>query len=200
MITVHSGRFRTIGMTILLSCAAIWGVTSGLACDRPPAPRRASSAKTAKPVEPAAPKASPSAAQSVVSTPASGSANPVASAPAAEPKDLRNGIMAYYFHRTLRCKTCLSIEGQAKVAIEAGFAGELANGLIAWRAVNIEAPGDEHFQQDFEIDRQTLMFVEMRDGRAVRSTKLERVWDLVEDPGSFQEYVSSEMRSFLDAG
>jgi hypothetical protein len=173
-------------MTMLLSCAAIWGVTSGLACDRPPAPQRASSAKTAKPVEPAAP--------------ASGSANPVASAPAAEPKDLRDGIMAYYFHRTLRCKTCLSIEGQAKEVIETGFSGELANGLLAWRAVNIETPGDEHFQQDFEIDRQTLMFVEMRDGKAVRTTKLERVWDLVEDPVAFQEYVWTEMQTFLGGG
>jgi len=197
---VHSGRFKAIAMTMLLSCVAIWGVASGLACDRQPAPQRASSAKTAKPVEPAASKASPRAAQSAVAAPASGSANPVASAPAAEPKDLRDGIMAYYFHRTLRCKTCLSIEGQAKEAIETGFSGELANGLLAWRAVNIETPGDEHFQQDFEIDRQTLMFVEMRDGKAVRTTTLERVWDLVEDPVAFQEYVWTEMQTFLGGG
>ena len=108
--------------------------------------------------------------------------------------------MAYYFHRTLRCKTCLSIEKQAKEAIETGFSGEMANGLLAWRAVNIETPGDEHFQKDFEIDRQMLMFVEMRDGKAVRSTKLERVWDLVEDPGAFQDYVWTELQAFIDGG
>lgn len=105
--------------------------------------------------------------------------------------------MAYYFHRTLRCPTCLSIEKQAKEAIEAGFAGEMADGVLTWRAVNIEAPGDEHFEQDFEIDRQTLMFAEWRGGKAVRSVKLERVWELVEDPAAFQTYVQREMQAFL---
>lgn len=183
---------------MLLSCVAVWGVTSGLACERQPAPQRASSAKTAKPVEPAAPKASPSAAQSAATTPAGGPANPATSAPStAAPKDLRNGVMAYYFHRTLRCPTCLSIEKQAKEAIESGFAGEMANGLLGWRAVNIETPGDEHFQQDFQIERQTLMFVKLRDGQAARSTKLERVWELVEDPAAFESYVRNEMQAFL---
>lgn len=107
--------------------------------------------------------------------------------------------MAYYFHRTLRCATCLSIEKQAKDAVESGFSSELAAGLIAWRAVNIETPGDEHFRGDFQIDHQTLMFVELRDGKAARSTKLERVWDLVGDPGAFQDYVWTEMQAFLDA-
>jgi hypothetical protein len=105
--------------------------------------------------------------------------------------------MAYYFHRTLRCPTCLSIEKQAKEAIESGFAGEMANGLLGWRAVNIETPGDEHFQQDFQIERQTLMFVKLRDGQAARSTKLERVWELVEDPAAFESYVRNEMQAFL---
>jgi len=105
--------------------------------------------------------------------------------------------VAYYFHRTLRCPTCLSIEKQAKEAIEAGFAGELADGALAWRAVNIETPGDEHFERDFEIDRQTLMFVEWRGGNAVRSAKLERVWELVEDSAGFESYVQKEMRAFL---
>ncbi len=105
--------------------------------------------------------------------------------------------MAYYFHRTLRCPTCLSIEKQAKEAIEAGFAGEMADGVLTWRAVNIETQGNGHFEQDFEIDRQTLMFVEWRGGKAVRSAKPERVWELVEDPVAFQTYVQQEMRAFL---
>jgi len=120
--------------------------------------------------------------------------------PAALSAKTRDGVVAYYYHRTLRCPTCLSIEKQAQEAIEAEFSGEIANGLLAWQAINIESPGQEHFEQDFGIDRQTLMFVEWRGGKAARSTKLERVWDLVEDPAAFSGYVQEEMRTFLAGG
>lgn len=167
------------------------------ACERKPAPQQGpqpaptTSAMPAE-TEPAAAAPRPAAVPPKATTPA-----PVASAPATRTAETSDGVMAYYFHRTLRCPTCLSIEKQAKEAIEAGFAGEMADGVLTWRAVNIETQGNGHFEQDFEIDRQTLMFVEWRGGKAVRSAKPERVWELVEDPVAFQTYVQQEMRAFL---
>lgn len=108
--------------------------------------------------------------------------------------------LAYYFHRTMRCATCLSIEKQSQEAIELSYNAELSDGTLEWHAVNIEEPGNEHFEKDFALDRQALVLVELEGEQVQRHKKLERVWELVEDPYGFQEYVVSEVALFLGGG
>ncbi len=106
-------------------------------------------------------------------------------------------FVAYYFHRTVRCQTCLSIEQQSREAIEFAYHGELSTGRLEWHAVNIEEPGNEHFEEDFELQTQSLVLVEMTDGRTTRWKMLPKVWELVEDPYGFQDYVVGEVALFL---
>jgi hypothetical protein len=121
-------------------------------------------------------------------------------APATTEPEHRRLIIAYYFHRTIRCPTCLSIEQQSREAIELTYGGELRAGTLEWHAVNIEEPGNEHFEKDFALDRQALTLVELQGAEVHRHKKLERVWELVEDPYGFQEYVASEVGIFLGGG
>jgi hypothetical protein len=109
-------------------------------------------------------------------------------------------VVAYYFHRTMRCPTCLSIEKQSQAAIELSYNGELGAGTLEWHAMNIEDPGNEHFEKDFGLERQSLVLVELQGEKVGRYKKLERVWDLVENPYGFQEYVVSEVAVFLGGG
>jgi hypothetical protein len=106
-------------------------------------------------------------------------------------------VVAFYFHRTLRCPTCLQIEEWAKQAIEMHFAGELGGGLIEWRPINIEESGNEHFEKDYELTAQSLVLVRMRDGKPAEWKNLKSVWELVDDYGGFTEYVRMELASFL---
>ncbi len=106
-------------------------------------------------------------------------------------------VVAYYFHRTLRCPTCLAIEKQSREAIEAAFAGELEAGVLEWHAVNIEEPGNEHFEQDFALDAQSLVLVETEGGVMRRWTTLKRVWELVDDAPGFEQYVATTVAAFL---
>jgi hypothetical protein len=109
-------------------------------------------------------------------------------------------VVVYYFHRTLRCPGCLSIENQAREAIELTYDGELAAGMLEWRAVNIEEPGNEHFEQDFELQTQSLVLAETAaDGQVTRWKLLPKVWEFLEDPPAFQEYVIAEVAMFLQA-
>jgi hypothetical protein len=108
--------------------------------------------------------------------------------------------IAYYFHRTIRCPTCLSIEKQSREAIELAFHSELGAGALQWHAVNIEEPGNGHFERDFALDRQALVLVELEGEQVQRHKKLERVWELVDDPFGFQEYVVTEVALFLGGG
>ncbi len=109
-------------------------------------------------------------------------------------------FVAYYFHRTIRCATCLSIEKQSQEALEVAYNAELSSGQLEWHAVNIEEPGNEHFEKDFTLERQALTLVELLGDKVLRHKKLERVWDLVEDPYGFQEYVVTEVARFLGGG
>ncbi len=129
-------------------------------------------------------------------------ARPAATQPAAtsQATETPRKFIAYYFHRTIRCPTCLSIEKQSQEAIEAAYNGELSTGQLAWHAVNIEEPGNEHFEKDFALERQALTLVELRGKEVQRHKKLERVWELVENPYGFQEYVVTEVALFLGGG
>ncbi len=121
--------------------------------------------------------------------------------PAVAPEQAQsNMIIAYYFHRTMRCATCLSIEKQSREAIELAYGSELSSGRLEWHAVNIEEPGNEHFEKDFELQTQSLVLVESISDRVARWKLLPKVWELVEDPYGFQEYVVSEVALFIGGG
>jgi hypothetical protein len=107
-------------------------------------------------------------------------------------------FVAYYFHRTLRCPTCLAIEQQARDAVETGYFEELEAGKLEWHAVNIEEPGNEHFESDFELSTSSLVLVEMKGDEVVRWKNLEDVWELVHDEPAFQKYVWTELTTFLE--
>lgn len=106
-------------------------------------------------------------------------------------------VIAYYFHRTMRCPACLSIEAQARDAINEGYADALASNRLEWRPVNVEEEGNAHFESDFELSGSSLVIVEMLDDRVARWKNLERVWELEEDPPGFQEYVWTELMEYL---
>lgn len=107
-----------------------------------------------------------------------------------------DGIRVYYFHRTLRCQTCLKIEALARQVIEENFGAGLADGRVTWQAVNIEVEGNEHFERDFSLQTQSLILAEYAEDRCVRWKLLPEVWDLVASEPAFTEYVCRELYEF----
>ncbi len=106
-------------------------------------------------------------------------------------------FVVYYFHRTLRCATCLSIEKQSREAIEQGYTGELSAGTLEWHALNIDEPENEHFEKDFNLETQSLVLVERAGEKVVRWRLLPRVWELVDEPHALGEYVTREVARFI---
>ncbi len=135
--------------------------------------------------------------QAAVAEAADAAAEP-APAVAAEPAgNTAPRVIAYYFHRTLRCATCLLIEEQSREALELSHGEELDSGRLAWHAVNIEVPGNEHFEQEYGVEAAALVLVEMIGEQVTRWEILPEVWDLVEHPHELQEYVTMEAALFL---
>ena len=117
--------------------------------------------------------------------------------PAVAPQALDAGVVAYYFHGNLRCRTCQTIEAYSEEAIRSEFADELASGHLVWRVVNTDEPENRHFVKDFELVTKSLVLTEYREGEVTRWENLKQVWQLVRDKEQFLDYVHSSTRKFL---
>lgn len=111
---------------------------------------------------------------------------------------IQNKIIAYYFHRTKRCPTCITIEEYSGEAVKNGFAEDIKTGRLEWKSVNIEDGGNEHFEDDYQLYTQSLVLVEMRDGKQERWKNLEKIWELVVNKEAFINYVQEKLKSYLE--
>jgi hypothetical protein len=106
-------------------------------------------------------------------------------------------VIAYYFRGSTRCYSCETIENYAHGAIEAGFSDALKDRRLQWKVVNVEEPGNEHFIKDYQLYSQSVVLVELCDGKQTKWKNLEQVWLLLGDKSAFTRYVQEEVRLFL---
>ena len=103
-----------------------------------------------------------------------------------------NRVVTYYFHRTLRCDTCLKFEAYTNDAIQSAFPDELSDGTLEWQVVNLDEPDNEHFVDDYFITESSVVAVEFRGGEQVDWTNLDAIWGLVGDRAAFTSFIQSE--------
>ena len=106
--------------------------------------------------------------------------------------------VAYYFHRTARCRTCRALESNARKAIQGSLADELAKGQLIIEALNVEEPANRHFVERYQIAGPSLVLSRIRDGKEVRWKNLDRIWDLIRSPSEYQAYVAAETKTFMN--
>jgi hypothetical protein len=107
-------------------------------------------------------------------------------------------LVAYYFHRTQRCRTCLTIEAYAEEALAEAFPEALESEELQWQAVNLDELANEHFVEDYQLTSSALVLVSRRDGEQEQWRNLDRVWELVDDELRFKAYVEAEAAAFLE--
>ncbi|UCE61623.1 MAG: hypothetical protein JSU63_07715 [Phycisphaerales bacterium] len=115
-----------------------------------------------------------------------------------DPAEPQHKLIAYYFHRTQRCRTCLKIEAYAEEALKDTFPEALQSGELEWHVVNVEEPQNEHFVQDYELASSSLVLVDTSDGAQLEWRNLDSVWELVGDELEFKAYVAGEAMAFLE--
>jgi hypothetical protein len=108
-------------------------------------------------------------------------------------------LIAYYFHGSVRCDTCRTIEAYAREAVETGFAAELSDGRLQCTPLNVEEPGNEHFATDFNLYTRSVVLARMKDGAVGEYRNLEDVWSLVGDKPAFLQYVRDNTRAMLES-
>ncbi len=114
--------------------------------------------------------------------------------------DATTRVVAYYFHGNVRCATCRKLEAYSEEAITEGFPGELAEGRLVWRAVNVDEPDNARFVRDFELVSKAVVLVRYRGEEVVGWRNLGLIWQLVRSREGFLAYVRDETRRFLAEG
>ena len=101
-------------------------------------------------------------------------------------------LNVYYFHATRRCQTCTRIEALAREAVETKFAGEIADGRVVFKSLNLEEPENTRFIEAFDLVSNTVV---MQQGNAFE--KFDAVWNHVGDPAAFHAYIQAGVAKFL---
>jgi hypothetical protein len=117
--------------------------------------------------------------------------------PPADSAGAQPEAILYYFHRTLRCQTCLAIEANIDDAVRTYFADELREGRLQWHPMNIELPENAHFEKDFSLEFNSAILVDLDEGEITSWSNLERVWDLLESKEDFLVYIREHVAQVL---
>lgn len=112
-------------------------------------------------------------------------------------QEIQTKVIAYYFHGTARCSSCMLIERYAKEALVANFPEALAVGKLEFKAVNVEESGNEHYSDDYQLYTKSLVLSLIQDGREMKSENLTKVWEYLRDKQQFFDYVSEAVNNFL---
>ena len=106
-------------------------------------------------------------------------------------------VIAYYFHNTSRCPTCLKIERTAREAMEETFLKDFASGKLVWQSLDMEKPENEHFAYDYELAMPSLVLVLMEEETEVDWKRLDDAWTLISNKEEFVAYVVEETKAYL---
>jgi hypothetical protein len=128
-------------------------------------------------------------------------ARATAGAPADVPEtgSLADTCIVFYFHRTLRCYTCLGLEAAAREAVHEGFLADLNARTLAWRAVDFDLPENAHFVEEFDLEGSSLVFAKKAGGRTISWEKIEGIWNLANEPEPLKAFVAGELWRFFES-
>lgn len=106
-------------------------------------------------------------------------------------------IDVLYFHATIRCEGCLTIESNINKSINNLYAKELKDSSITLQSIDFLQLENEHFQDDYKFDSQTLILSKKVNGKEVKWKNLEKIWDYAIDYDKFQNYINEEIELLL---
>ena len=106
-------------------------------------------------------------------------------------------VVAYYFHTSFRCASCHKIQQFTEEALQEGFSDEIASGELAYKVVNVEETGNEHYVEDYSLYTKSVVLSLQKDGKEVEFKNLDKVWQLLNDKERFIEYIENEVKGSL---
>ncbi len=106
-------------------------------------------------------------------------------------------VIVNYFHGTVRCKTCNTIESYTREAVPMFFAKLLREGKLELRTADIDLEENEHFVEEFKLVSSSVVLELVNNGKRAKWKILPKVWELVHEKEKFFKYIETEIRAFV---
>ncbi len=106
-------------------------------------------------------------------------------------------VVAYYFHGTVRCESCLAIEKRAGEVVTNRFGAEIALGRLTFRSLNYDQPENAHYLKDYKLPCPSLVLVRQKNGEDQERKLLGQTWEMVQIPPKLDAYIEEELAQFL---
>lgn len=84
------------------------------------------------------------------------------------PQTTNSKVIAYYFHGTHRCPTCLTIERYSHEAIENFFSNELRDRKLEFKPLNVEESENRHYIQNYQLYTRSLVIALYKNDKQVK--------------------------------
>ncbi len=68
-------------------------------------------------------------------------------------------LYVYYFHKSIRCKTCIAVGKQSHSNLVVLYPEKVKNSEIVFKSFNIEDEANQELRKRYEIWGQTLLFI-----------------------------------------
>ena len=68
-------------------------------------------------------------------------------------------VEIYYFHFTRRCNTCVSVEENAKLAVESLYADKVKTGEYSFKGLNLDDASSKALAEKLSVGGQALLIV-----------------------------------------
>ncbi|MCL5991559.1 MAG: nitrophenyl compound nitroreductase subunit ArsF family protein [Bacteroidetes bacterium] len=111
-------------------------------------------------------------------------------------KENINKIEIIYFHATIRCHTCLTIEDFINKSVRMFYEKELKDSIITLSSIDFLQPENEHYQDKYKFDTQTLIISKKVEGKEINWKNLDKIWDYSNDFEKFRKYILKEINLF----
>lgn len=112
-------------------------------------------------------------------------------------KPPKTQVIAYYFHGTTRCETCLKIEKFARETIERRFPVEITTKQMVFKSVNYDLKENAHFLHDYKLPCPSLVVARQKSGKDEKWKLLDKTWEHIGNLPKFNEYVIGEIEKLM---
>ncbi len=107
-----------------------------------------------------------------------------------------NVIEVLYFHATMRCNGCMTIEDFTQKSINTNFQNEMKNGKIILKSIDFQQTENEHFAEKYKFESQELILSKKVNGKEVKWKKLDKIWDFSSNYSKYEKYIKKEIEKF----
>jgi hypothetical protein len=102
--------------------------------------------------------------------------------------------IAYYFHPTARCESCLNLESFLKEMIEKKYAKQ----GFEFKEVNIEDRENQHYRKDYSLKFSSVIISKVESGKETNWKNLDSVWSYTDNKEKFFIYSEREIDNFIN--